>query len=68
MESGHLVGSQTDINLTGSAGVLTAQKALDLNVKANTNLALLQSLDRDIYSSGNVLLAGTVRGTMRSRR
>jgi translocation and assembly module TamB len=64
IDSGHLIGPQTDIRLTGSAGVLDALKALDLNLKASTDLALLESFNRDIYASGNVLVSGTVKGTL----
>ena len=38
-------------------------QSLDLTLNANANLALLQDFDRDISSSGSVVLATTVRGT-----
>lgn len=62
IESLHLTGPQTDIQATGAIPVETA--VFDLNVNAKTNLGLLQDFDRDIVSSGSVVLAATVRGTM----
>ncbi len=61
--SAHLVGPQTDIQAMGTANLLQT-RALDLTLKANTNIGLLQNFSPDIYSSGNVVLATTVRGTV----
>ncbi len=58
----HMTGPQTDIQVTGTASLKT--QAMDLNVNANANLALLESFDRDISSSGNIVLASSVRGTI----
>jgi translocation and assembly module TamB len=60
IESLHLTGSQTDIQARGTASLPGG--ALDLNVSANVNLAVLQQLNRDVVSSGTVTLAATVRG------
>ncbi|HUQ91685.1 MAG TPA: translocation/assembly module TamB domain-containing protein [Bryobacteraceae bacterium] len=57
----HLAGPQTDIQITGAIP-LEAQ-TFDLKIAANTNLALLQDFNRDIVSSGAIVLATTVRGT-----
>jgi translocation and assembly module TamB len=37
---------------------------VELDVAANTNIGLLQNFSQDIYSSGNVILSASVRGTM----
>ena len=39
-------------------------QSLDLNLNANANLAMLQNFDRDLTSSGTIVLATTVRGTI----
>ena len=63
VQSAHLTGRSTDIKLGGTAA-LTGTGGLDLHVDANTNLSLLQDLDRDVYSSGNVLMTAVVHGAM----
>lgn len=57
----HLTGPQTDIQGSGTFGV--ESRALDLTVKANTDLGLIEDFDEDVTSSGAVALAATVRGT-----
>ena len=63
VQSAHLTGRSTDIKLGGTAA-LTNTRALDLHVDANTDLSLLQDLDRDVYSSGNVVLTAVVHGEL----
>ena len=63
IDSAHLVGPQTDISATGTVALVETQ-TVNLNVKANTDIGLLQSFDRDIYSSGKIVLSAAVRGTM----
>lgn len=63
VERARIIGPQTDINFGGTAGVKAGQP-LDVTVKATTNLALLQQMTRDIYSSGAIVLDAAVRGTM----
>jgi translocation and assembly module TamB len=58
--SAHLTGTQTDIQASGTASL--TQQTLNVNVNANANLALLQSLDQDIVSSGAITANATVRG------
>ncbi|MDQ6704438.1 MAG: translocation/assembly module TamB domain-containing protein, partial [Acidobacteriota bacterium] len=62
IDSLHLTGPQTDIQATGTVSIPT--QSLNVNLNANTNLGLLQQFDRDFVSSGNVVLATTVRGSM----
>ncbi|MGI8743141.1 MAG: translocation/assembly module TamB domain-containing protein [Bryobacteraceae bacterium] len=63
VQSAHLTGPSTDVNMTGSI-VLRDPRPLNLQVNANTNLSLLQDFDRDIYSSGVVALNAGVRGSV----
>ncbi|HEY1758850.1 MAG TPA: translocation/assembly module TamB domain-containing protein [Bryobacteraceae bacterium] len=62
IDSAHLTGPQTDIQAAGSMSLKDGSMNLTLN--ANANLAILQTLDRDFSSSGNLIAATTVRGTI----
>ena len=63
VESAHLVGRGTDINLSGR--VLTEQKnPLDLRVNGRVDLGFLQDFDKDVVSSGGVTTDATVRGSL----
>jgi translocation and assembly module TamB len=59
IESTHLVGPQTDISATGTVG-----QRVDVAVRANTDIGLIQSFDRDIFASGKVVLVANVGGTL----
>jgi len=61
VESAHLTGPQTDLQVSGTASL--NDQSLNASVNANTDISLLQSFDRDIYSAGRVQLGATVRGT-----
>ncbi len=61
MQSVHLTGGGTDLQAGGSASIVT--KTMDLTVNARTDLGILPSFDRDIHSSGDVVLEGAVKGT-----
>jgi translocation and assembly module TamB len=61
VRSAHLTGRSTDISASGTASLLK-NRPLDLKVNATTNLALLQQLNRDIYSDGVVAANATIRG------
>jgi len=63
IDSAHLAGPQTDINATGTVSLVQTQQ-LNLNLNAKTDLGLLRNFSQDIYSSGNIVLASTVRGTL----
>ncbi len=65
VRSGHITGPSTDINLTGSVA-LNQQSPFNLQVKANTDLKVLQEFNRDIYSSGQVTLQVDLHGTLRT--
>jgi translocation and assembly module TamB len=60
--NGHLTGSQTDIQVTGTASL--KQDTSNLSVNASVNLALLQSFDPEIVSSGAIVLNANVRGAL----
>jgi translocation and assembly module TamB len=63
VESAHLLGRGTDINLSGR--VLTEQKnPLDLRVNGRVDLGFLQDFDKDVVSSGGVTTDATVRGSL----
>jgi translocation and assembly module TamB len=62
LESAHLVGRGTDLNLSGR--VLTEQKnPLDLRVDGKLDLGFLQDFSKDFVSSGGVTTEATVRGS-----
>ena len=63
IDSARMVGPEMDANLTGSLSIVGDRK-MDLNLSAKTNLGLLQNFSQDIYSSGNIALGATVRGTV----
>ena len=63
VESAHLVGRGTDLNLSGR--VLTEQKnPLDLRVDGKLDLGFLQDFSKDFVSSGGVTTDATVRGSL----
>jgi translocation and assembly module TamB len=62
VESAHLVGRDTDLNLTGR--VLIDQKnPLDLRLNGRVDLSLLQNFSSDLVASGGVIADATVRGS-----
>ncbi len=63
IDSAHLAGPQTDVTAAGTASLVQTQQ-LNLSLNAKTELGLLRNFSQDIYSSGNVVLAATVRGTL----
>jgi len=63
VRSAHVVGPRgTDIAIAGTIG-FAEKNPLNLTVKANADLGLLQDIDRDFYSSGAVSLDASVRGS-----
>ena len=61
IESAHLSGPEIDITASGTAS--TRDQALNLKVNANANLALLKTLNADMFSSGTVAVNASVAGT-----
>jgi translocation and assembly module TamB len=63
LQSFRLTGPHTEIIASGSAG-LTKQQALDLALKANMDLSLLQGVKSGVFASGDAALTAAVRGTL----
>jgi translocation and assembly module TamB len=61
IQSAHLTGPSTDIQATGTASLTT--QALNLNLNANADLAVIQNFETDLYASGKLALNATVHGT-----
>jgi len=64
--SAHVTGPQTDFQATGT--VPLRNRAMDVALTGNLNLALLQRFSQDITSSGSMVLSTAVRGTLTSPR
>lgn len=66
IDRGHLVGNQTDMNVSGTLKVTgpPAAHVLALRIGGAVNLALLGLLNPDVESSGQVVVAATVSGTL----
>ncbi|MEO8595698.1 MAG: translocation/assembly module TamB domain-containing protein [Candidatus Solibacter sp.] len=62
VESAHLVGRGTDLNLTGRYAI-DQKSPLDARVNGRIDLALLQDFSEDFVSSGSLVTDATVRGT-----
>ncbi len=62
--SAHVTGPQTDFQATGT--VPLHNQAMNVALKGNLNLAILQRFDQDITSSGSLALSSTVQGTITS--
>jgi translocation and assembly module TamB len=62
IDSAHLTGPQTDIQAKGT--VPLRGQSMNASVNGNVNLAVLQNFSKDITSSGTVVLATTVRGSL----
>ncbi|MGH9615038.1 MAG: hypothetical protein ACRD4P_18390, partial [Bryobacteraceae bacterium] len=67
VQSAKLAGHSTEIDLSGSAD-LKNKSPLNLTLKGNTDLAILQDFNRDIYSGGNVALDITAHGSFTQPR
>ena len=61
IQSAHLTGKSADIAIAGTAA-FTGADPLNLSIKANTDLALLQDIERDVHASGTVTIDAIVRG------
>ena len=62
IQNAHLTGKSTDIAIAGTAGFRGADP-LNLTIKANTNLELLQDILTDARASGTVMVDASVRGS-----
>ena len=62
----HILGPDTDVHMQGSMGVFTAASAphpVEGHANGSINMALAQTLDTDILSSGHVDFTVTAQGT-----
>jgi translocation and assembly module TamB len=62
IDQAHLSGPQTDIQAKGT--IPLRGQAMDVNLNGNVNLAMLENVNRDITSSGSVVVTTAVRGTI----
>ncbi|HXJ41676.1 MAG TPA: hypothetical protein VNH18_20540, partial [Bryobacteraceae bacterium] len=62
IQNAHLAGPNTELRAGGTIQLFGNGQAMNLTVNGNADLAVFQSLDRDVYSSGKVVLATTLRG------
>jgi len=61
--SARLTGPQTDISATGTVTLAGTRRA-SLNIAASTDIGVLQTLSRDIYSSGKVAVEAKISGPL----
>lgn len=63
LEPVHLVGTDTDVRAQGSVGLFAKPRPVHLTAGGAINMALVQTLDTDILSSGHVDFSVTAAGT-----
>ena len=66
IQSAHVVGPQTDLQVSGT--VPLHGDGMNVDAHGNANLALLRTFSPDIDSSGSLTLAASVRGAMTNPR
>jgi translocation and assembly module TamB len=64
--SAHLTGPQTDFRATGT--IPFNGSSMDVALNGNVNLAILQQLEQGVTSSGSIVLAAGVRGSVANPR
>ncbi len=62
IQNAHITGPKTDIQATGSASI--QGRNLNLNLRANMDVGVAKDFDSDVYSTGDVTFAATVRGDL----
>ena len=68
IEHFRIAGRDTYVETSGSVNLRNENEPLALNLNANLDLGLLQSADRDFYSSGTVTMITSVRGSFAQPR
>jgi translocation and assembly module TamB len=63
IQQARLQGPDTTLNASGQVNLNNSNAPLNLALNANVNLVVLQDLDREIYSSGDIDLNALVRGS-----
>ena len=66
IQSAHMTGPQTDLQASGT--VPLNGQAMNIALKGNVDLAILQQFDQSITSSGSIALAAGVRGSITKPR
>lgn len=66
IQSAHLAGPQTDFQATGT--VPLNGQAMDVALNGNVNLAILERFDQSLTSSGNIVVAAGMRGSLAKPR
>jgi translocation and assembly module TamB len=64
MDELHIVGPDTDLRTEGSIGVFDNPRPIHGSAKGSVNMALAQTLDTDIVSSGHVDFTVSAEGTV----
>jgi translocation and assembly module TamB len=64
VEQFKIQGPKTSVTAAGAFNLKNNSSPLGLTLKADADLGVLQDADRDFYSSGNVLVDATLRGTL----
>ncbi|MGC2300387.1 MAG: translocation/assembly module TamB domain-containing protein, partial [Acidobacteriaceae bacterium] len=64
MDSLHIVGPDTDLRSEGSIGLFSDSKPIHGRASGSVNMALAQTLDTDILSSGHVDFTVSAEGTV----
>lgn len=59
----HIRGSKTSLDLSGSADLANTVNPLHVNMSGSLDLGVLQNLDKDVYSSGQIALNAAVAGS-----
>jgi translocation and assembly module TamB len=62
----HILGPDTDLETEGSLGVFEKPRPIHGSAKGSINMALAQSLDTDIISSGHVDFSMSAEGTVQN--
>jgi len=63
VRSAHIVGPRgTDIAIGGTVG-FSEKNPLNLTIKANADMGLLEDIDKDFFASGTISLDSSIRGS-----
>jgi translocation and assembly module TamB len=65
VDGARFTAPNTDLAVTGSIA-LNSQAGFDLRAQGNMNLALMEAVDTDLTSSGQLIVNATVRGSYRN--
>ena len=63
-----IAGPGTNISASGSINLKDERAPLALNLNADADLGILQDVDRDFYSSGNIAMTAMIHGTFADPR